>query len=245
MRRYLMLVLSSLLAWTAALSFGQSPIPLESLGPIADLEVEVESQIEILEELLESEESFEDGADDVVRQAFGVLACMGQAIAEHSGNSETKINGPALRDAALMLKRNSDYEEAQEALEAVKDAHSGQASGEHEVEYAWDKLFKMYPMMEEMNARNSKILRILRRPRGNADEPVHATTWAVLSIAMEADTHDVKNDDDLPQWHKMSDEFRTASVKLAEAIRQKDAKEARIWFDKANETCDACHEVFE
>jgi len=62
---------------------------------------------------------------------------------------------------------------------------------------------------------------------------------------MHADTHEVKKDADIPKWHQFSDDFREAAIKLGEAIRAKDKNEGKKWFDKANESCDACHEIFQ
>lgn len=238
-------VLYILLCLVPAFVMADAPVAVtEEIAPIADLELEISEQVERLTGVL-TEEKYEDAKDGEVRQAFGLLACIGQALAEHGKNESVKIQGPALRDAALQFKRKASLEDAQKALEAVKLAVAGQAEGDHAKEYPWNKLINMHPMMEEMNDRNSKILRVLRRPRGKAEEPIHATTWVVLGLAMHADTHEVKNDADIPKWHQFSDDFREAAIKLGEAIRAKDKDEGKKWFDKANESCDACHEIFQ
>ncbi|MEW4488125.1 hypothetical protein AB1L42_08585 [Thalassoglobus sp. JC818] len=228
-----------------ATTFAEAPVPVESVAPVPEIEIEVQSQLETLQKALDDQDGYEDAREGQIRQSFGLLACLGQALAEHDGASETKIQGPALRDAALKFQRKSSLEEAKAAFEQVKLAANGEATGDHSVDHPWNKLINMHPMMEEMNSRNSALLKVIRRPRGKAEEPVHATTWAILALAMQADTHEVKDDAMLPEWNKFSNEFREASLKLAEAIRNKDAKEARKWFDSANQSCDSCHEVFQ
>lgn len=223
----------------------EAPVAVESVANVDDLIVEVGEQVETLQKLLGEADEYEDNREGQIRQSFGLLAVLGQALAEHDESGKSAIQGAALRDAALKFKRKSSLEEALVALEAVKLAHAGKAAGEHEVEHAWNKLINMHPMMEEINSRNSSLLKVLRRPRGKPEEPAHATTWVVLGLAMKADTHEVKNEADLPKWHEQADAFIEASQKLAAAIRAKDAKEGRVWFDKANESCDACHETFQ
>jgi len=143
-----------------------SPVGVtEKIAPLADLKLEVSEQVERLSGVLTAEK-YDDAKDGDVRQAFGLLACLGQAIAEHDQADGAKIQGAALRDAALQYKRKASLEEAQKAFEAVKLAVAGQAEGDHAKEHPWNKLINMHPMMEEMNDRNSKILRVLRRPRG-------------------------------------------------------------------------------
>lgn len=229
----------------AGIAFAQAPVAVEEVAPIAEIVLEVDAQLKTLTELFADESKYDDQREGQIRQSFGLLACLGQAVAEHDQGAATGIQGAALRDAALLFKRQSSLADAKAALEQIQLARAGNATGEHAVEHPWNKLINMHPMMEEMNSRNSAILKVLRRPRGKAEEPVHATTWAILSLAMKADTHEVKNDDDLPKWNQFADEFREASVKLAEAIRAKDGTEGRKWFDQANAACDACHEVFQ
>ena len=225
--------------------FAEAPIPVETVAPLDDVVFEIGAQIESLGEALEDQNGYEDNREYEIRQSFGLLACLGQALAEHNDAGKTKIQGAALRDAALKFRPKSTLAEAKSALEQIKEAQAGESHAEANTEHDWNKLVNMHPMMEEINARNSAILKVLRRPRGNPEEPAHATTWVVLGLAMKADTHEVKDDADLPTWHKHSDAFIEASRQLAEAIRAKDKTAGREWFDKANESCDACHEVFQ
>ncbi len=99
-------------------------------------------------------------------------------------------------------------------------------------------------MMEEINNRNAALVRVIRRPRGREGESAHASTIALLTIAMSADTHEVKDEGDVPAWQEMSDEYLTLMVQVGEAIRAEDGETARTHFDAANETCDRCHEKF-
>lgn len=229
----------------SATVLAEAPISVSKVAPLDDLALEVNEQIELLTKELADADSYDDKKGGKIRQSFGLLACLGQALAEHEAAKETDIQGAHLRDAALKFGKKSTHQEAVSAFEQVKLAASGKATGDASTEHPWNKLVNMHPMMEEINSRNSALLKVLRRPRGKAEEPMHATTWVVLGLAMKADTHEVKNDADLPKWHEQSDAFIEASVKLAEAIRAKDKTEGRKWFDAANNACDACHEVFQ
>lgn len=237
------LLLSCVLAVSLSVTWAESPVAVEGIAPIPDVVFEIKAQVEELSKALAEEEGYEKARTGQVWQSFGLLAVLGQTLAEHEKAEEAGIHGPALRDAALRFQSTSSLEEARQALEAVRQVLAGNVTGEHEVHHPWNKLIGMDPMMEVINGRNSSILRVLRRPRGREDEPVHATTWALLAVAMKADIHQVK-EADLHLWNEYADEFRIASVKLAEAIRAKDRDEARTWFDKANAACDACHEKF-
>ncbi len=238
-------LLTSLLVFSAQIALADAPVAVDTVAPLDDVIFEVNTQIDSLEKSLAKPDEYEKNREGKIRQSFGLLACLGQALAEHSKADQTEIQGAELRDAALTFKRKSSLEDAQAALKKVKLAQAGKAEGDAVREHAWNKLVNMHPMMEEMNSRNSAILKVLRRPRGKAAEPVHATTWVILGLAMKADTHEVEDEADLPTWHKHSDDFIAASVELAKAIRAKDKTAGRKWFDAANESCDACHEIFQ
>lgn len=238
------LIALSLLAAALIPALGEAPAEIETLAPLEDILYEINEKIELLDEQLASADSYEEHREGEVAQAFGVLAVMGQALAEHAKGEQTDISGPALREAALQFSMESSYDEAQAALAAVKEAQAGGGATDAPVEHEWNRLIRMYPMMEEINNRNAALVRVIRRPRGREGEAAHASTIALLSLTMYADTHEVKDDADIPLWQEMSAEYREQMVELAEAIRARDADAARTLFDAANETCDRCHEKF-
>jgi len=220
-----------------------APVPVADVAPLGDLVFEANARIAELEESLATEELYEDLKEDDVRRAFGVLACLGQAIAEHGDADQTDIAGPALRDAALSFSLKSSYQQAKDALRGLQDAKSGEA-GDAVVEHDWAKLINMHPMMEEIEARSGKLVRVVRRPRGKPEETAHTSTLAVLALAMMADTHEVKDEADIPQWKEMSAEYQQLMTQLSDAIRKKDRGTAGKLLTQATESCDRCHDKF-
>jgi len=222
----------------------QSPVPINTIAPLSEIELLVARHFKTLEKSLEEAARFDAAKNKSIRTDFGMLSLLGQAIAEHPDNADSKINGPALRDAALAYQRKGTHTEAQAALAKIQSVLAGEVTGEHVRLHPWNKLINMHPMMEEVNSSSSDILKVLKRTRGKPEEVLPATSWALLAVAMKADTHEVKNPADLPKWNAWSDEFLESSLKLADLIRNKKGEGGREWFDKAHETCNACHEVF-
>lgn len=233
--------------WIVAVSigllsaFGAAPAKVDETAPVADIVLEVDGKIELLDKVLSSEERFQAAKEKDVVQSFGVLACMGQALAEHAGRAEAKFSGPALREAALSFNAEGGLEEARTVLEAVKTARAGGGNTAAPAEHDWDKLVDMHAMMEEINARNARLVPVFRRPRGRPEEAGHASTIAILSLAMEADTSDVSDEADVALWRDWSREYRRKMSAVATAVRAKDGKTGRELFDQANEICDQCH----
>lgn len=224
--------------------WARAPAPIDSIAPIDDLLLEVNGKIKQLDELLASADTFGEQNDGEVWQAFSVLSVIGQAIAEHPQQDAAKFSGPALREAAKKYTKETPYEEAKAILAAVKEAQSGGGAKDAPVEHDWNKLTRMHPMMEEINGRNAKLLAAIRRPRGRPEETAHATTIAILSLAMYADTHEVKDPASVPEWEQLATEYRQQILDARAALKAKDATKARMHFDAATKACDVCHEKF-
>jgi hypothetical protein len=222
--------------------FGKSPVAIEKVASVEELAGDVVSKITEIDELLAGK--YDEKSQTSIRQAAGVLACLGQAIAEHPENSKTKIQGAAVRDTAFVLAETKTQDDAKAALPAVKSAVDGSDTGKHEVEHPWNKLIKMHDMMEEVNTRNSKIRRALKRPKGNLEERQHASTIAILCLAMAVDTHEVKDKTKIPEWEKMSFDYQKAMTELSAALAEKNKEKAEELYAAGNKTCDLCHEAF-
>lgn len=240
--RSLRTVVALCAAFSAVTVLGTSPAPIEQIASVEDIVQEVDAKITLLTGLLETPEKFEGAKDKDVWQGFGVLSVLGQSLVEHPQHADAAFSGAALRDAALKYQRNTPYADAQAALAAAKSARGGEGTGE--ADFAWNKLIRMHPMMEEINSRNAKLIPIFKRPRGKPEEARHAVTIALLALPMYADTHEVKNEADIPAYQALATDFRTAMVGVADAVRKKDGKSARELFDQANAACDTCHEKF-
>jgi len=224
-----------------SIAFATAPAKINDVASADDIVQEVDSKIKLLTGQLETPEKFEAAKDKDVWQAFSVISVLGQALAEHPDQSKAGFDGAALRDAALKYSgRKATYPEATAALTTVTAARNGE--GEGTPEFAWNKLTRMHPMMEEINSRNAKLVAVIKRPRGKPEEVRHATTLALLSLAMQADTHEVKQEAEIPEYQALAAEYRTNMIGVAGALRNKDGNTARDLFDKANAACDKCHE---
>lgn len=228
--------------WSAR---AESPAPVDQVAPVEDITHEIDRVIAKLTELLATAESYEAAKETEVPQNFGTLACLAQALAEHSGNSEVTYDGAGLRTFALMYSAESTHDEAQAALALCAGWVNGTVeSGAPPVAlHPWNELTDRHAMMEEINARNAAIARILRRPQNTPDNVSNASTIAILALAMEADTGFVEGDEaKTALWQELSAEYRNHMVALADAIRtEAGAAVVREHFTAANAACDRCH----
>lgn len=222
---------------------GEKPFKLADVASAKDIAAEAADQKATLAELLEDEQSF-TAEKKPIAQAAGVLAVLGQALAEHPDASSVKIHGADLREAARKVIQSKSHKDAVAGLAGIDEALAGKSSGTAEKEYAWNKLINLHRMMEEFNDRNSKLRRVIRRPNDAEADSRHATTLALLAIAMHADTHEVKKESEIPKWQGWSLDFQQNMTHLATALKKQDADMAKMYYTQSLNSCKECHAAF-
>ena len=243
-RCVLCLAVLALFAGSLLRTDGAAPADVSKVLSVEDLAAEAKDTARKLANAVASQESFDRAIEQkTITRGGGLIACLAQAIAEHKEGKETGIAAAALRDAALGLRGTKKLDDAKSALEKVNAALEGEGD-KAETEFAWNKLINMHRMMEEIEVRQGSLRRTLSRPRRLPRSSGNATVIAVLSLAMEADTHEVKNKDDLPKWADWSKKYREAMSQLAAAMKADEAEKAQGIFKASVEHCDACHEKF-
>lgn len=223
--------------------WGEAPQKVVEIATVDDLVAEINAKVELLGQQLASAETFAKAIEKKeVNQAAGVVACMAQAIVEHPDKAQAKFHAADLRDAAVLLRAAKTFEDASKLFAAVKDAHAGKSDGTAKPEAEWNKLTGQGRMMEEVNSRSATIRRGLRRLQKPDETARDCTTLAILALAMEADTHEVKDPAQLPLWKELSVKYRSEMIAMAKAVRAKDTAKATKHFTAANEACNKCHE---
>lgn len=224
-------------------AWGEAPQKVVEIAAVDDLVAEINAKVELLGQQLSSADAFAKTLEKKeVNQAAGVVACMAQAIVEHPDKAKAKFHAADLRDAAVLLRAAKTFEDATKLFAAVKDTHAGKSAGTAKAEAEWNKLTSQGRMMEEINGRSATIRRGLRRLQKPDETARDCTTLAILALAMEADTHEVKEPAQLPLWKELSVKYRSEMIAMAKAVRAKDTAKATEHFTAANEACNKCHE---
>lgn len=244
MRRFI-LSLSVLAASALCLlpAWGEAPQKIVEIASVDDLVAEINAKVELLGQQTASAEAFAMTVEKKeVNQAAGVVACIAQAIVEHPDKAKAKFHAADLRDAAVALRAAKTFEDATKKFAAVKEAHAGKSAGTAKPEAEWNKLTGLGRMMEEVNSRSSTIRRGLKRLQKPDETARDCTTLAILALAMEVDTHEVKDPTQLPLWKELAVKYRTEMTAMAKAVRAKDTAKATEHFTAANDACNKCHE---
>ncbi|QDU81115.1 Cytochrome C' [Polystyrenella longa] len=238
----LLLLTFSMTAVTSAVA---DEMPVHTL-PVADLKSEADFNVQYVTEVLEKLES-DDKYDDVkkkVKRAGATLAVVAQVIATHPDAESAGVAAADLRDAGIAIRDAQDAAAAKAGLASAIKAYAGEASGTAVSEHEWKGLIGMHDMMEVITYRSSRLRRGVRRLREPQEDKLHAVAIAVLSVPMEADTHEVKDETLIPEWQKMSKASQDLAVKLAKAMAEENEEEAQDLYKSLGETCKACHTQF-
>ncbi len=224
-------------------AWGEAPQKIVEIASVDDLVAEINAKVELLGQQTASAEAFAMTVEKKeVNQAAGVVACMAQAIVEHPDKAKAKFHAADLRDAAVLLRAAKTFDDAKKLFAAVKDAHAGKSAGTAKPDAEWNKLTGLGRMMEEVNSRSATIRRGLRRLQKPEETARDCTTLAILALAMEVDTHEVKDPAQLPLWRELAVKYRTEMTAMAKAVRTKDTAKATEHFTSANDACNKCHE---
>jgi hypothetical protein len=245
------------LAWlTVAMAEPPAPPPirLSKVMSLADLHDEAAAQLTLVKQHLDTKKSYADSAKHELPRAAGLLAVIGQAITEHDSKPATAksadrppIHGPALRDVALKLAASKTHTQALETvptLQAVVNGRSGRSGRNETRQRPWTGLISLHHIMEELNSRNSRLRRAVRRSRDPKLDARNAATMALLGVVVAADTHEVKQKAQLPAWKKYALQFQVNASATAAALRKGDAASVKTRYLKAAKACAACHSDF-
>lgn len=240
-------LLSLCLSVVAVASFAAAPVKIKDVAPGADLVLEADAKIKALEEALSSADKYQEAKAGPLGRDAGVLAALSQAILESEEKPAWKAAAADVRDGAIAIGNAKSFEDAKKGLDGVKAAAAGTAAGA-KPEAEWNKLGKLGAVMKEVNARNGKLRRAVRKLPEKEEELAQtardASVLAVLALVTHEDTHEVKNDSDKPLWQQQSKDFQKEMTAAAAAFKGKDLAGAKKAFDAANKACNECHKKF-
>lgn len=246
MKRFcLTLGLAMLYAGSVVPAFAAAPAKVSEIITVEELVAEAKERVAKLGESVANEEAFKKALEEKsVGRDSGVLAVTAQAITEHDKGKDSGIAGPTLRDAALALRKTKSFDEAKAAVVKAQGALAGKADVTAVAEHPWAKLTGMHAMMDEIESRQQKVRRALAKPRDLPKSSQHAAVIAMLALAMEEDTHEVKKPDEIPQWKAMAKDYRDTLSKVATGMRANKPDDASNAFNGSAKICTACHEKF-
>lgn len=195
---------------------------------------------------LDEAADYGDEQKEALRRDANALVVVAATLALHDDESPNKAKAAAVAIAAKDLSRaNRDHAAASAALEKVTAAwESGAAEPP-----TWERMASLGALMNEVNVVNARVRRTLssernftRRGEGSLGD---LATLAMIANASIYDTHEVKNEEQLPFWFELMSEFRNQATALRQAVEAKDYEAAQEALSGMQTACDECHSEFE
>jgi len=216
--------------------------PLSTLAPAADLEVAAQNYLTKLQGFLTDEATFGKNKDQLSQKANAVVA-LAQTLGNYDGKNKFQAGAVEMMKAAADLAKAGDYAAAKTAHDALAAATA--KTGDAAAAPKWEKAARLGKLMHETAEVNSRLRRNVRRfARTKSDSAEDAAVLLAFAQATIHDTHEVKNQADLPKWYAMAEEMRNSAAALSKAAHGGDEAGFKAALDKLGKNCDACHEVF-
>lgn len=227
------------------------------LPPVSDLVSQVSAYVERIEKHvddLDGSPRFVEDADVLFRDA-NTLAMIALALGLAEDDNPYKKSAPAIVHAALQLEKVKNFDQAGQALAALKKSLTAEgAAGMKTVPLRWDaKIGSLGPMMKAVPNINTLVKRNLRTEpmlkRGVKRVTAGSAVLAVIgqgSLPVAADT--IKPTA-VKQWKQQCEIFRDASLGLNRAAREYEAgkgsfEDVQNAYETLSDTCDMCHKIF-
>jgi len=219
------------------------PRKIADIVTVDDLTLEISAKLAELEPWLATDDAFAENKKRIA-QAASMLVVAAQALVEHEQESDLKPHAADLRDAGIQIARAEKQAAAAVGYAAAQAALAKTSPKTATAEYDWAKLVRQRPIMEETETRMQQLQRALRRSKDPAAESRLAAVIALASLPTIADTHEVKDPAQLPEWDRLAQLMVDQMTETATAIRNKDSLAAQASFKAARNTCVECHRQF-
>ena len=220
------------------------PPKVSSYAPAEDLVNQADAYIKSLEKVVGSEEDYNDRQDKIAKDS-NTLVIIALALGLHDQPNKYKGSAGALINAAQEVAAAKDYESAQKAVAAVKDAAKGKQKSD--VELKWEKVASLPELMKQVPLINTKLKMKLKKKKFKKKAKDTAGYTAVLAVIAQgtmADTSATNSDEQVKQWREFSAAARDLAGEVNAAIHKGDEKAAGEAMKKLNISCEDCHEVF-
>jgi cytochrome c556 len=247
-RSFILLCVVLLGAFVAGAKFASeppAPPKVSTFAPAADLISQVEYYQKRMETALASEADFDEAKQARIVKDASVMAVLAQHLAMHDTDHPLKGSAAAAAQAAQKLITATDFKSASESYRELENALAGKGP---DVEAKWGKVAAMGQLMKQVSVINASLKRGLQpsRLKSQAKKTTgESATLAAIANSLLFDTHEVKNEADMPDWYDYSAEFRESAGALNAAIKTGQVAKVSPALKRMSTSCDTCHKKFQ
>lgn len=232
-------------------------LKISTFASAADLAAEVNFLIVDLDKAVATEEEFKSQVEGRFIRDGNTLALLAVALGIHDQDNPLKSHAKAIAAAAQKLAHTKDFSTTKQtdedlkacfaattqAITDLKAALDGSNVGD---ELKWSKVAKLNGLMkDQVPAINNNLKKSLRRFKKRAEEAsANAATMALIAENAKLYVADTKKPANGEEWTEFAAQMRAAAVELAAKSHAGDETGAKAAMDKLDQSCHACHKVF-
>jgi hypothetical protein len=240
-----LVVSGSLLAAAVALASPPASPPVSKFAPIDDLAGQIEQYVKDIDTALANPAEYDEVKQARVRKQAHTLCVLAMSLGLHDEDHPLKAAAASVIQASQNLAGSADKADAAvSARDALKAALAGGGSpGELE----WKRVAAQGQLMKQVTTLNARLKRSTmpaRFQRMSKEAAGDAAVLAAIAQSLLYDTHEVKNEAELPQWYELAAQFRETAAALNLACRAGDQAQAAALIKRLNQNCHSCHTVF-
>ncbi|MBX7168543.1 MAG: hypothetical protein K1X74_19555 [Pirellulales bacterium] len=217
--------------------------PVSKFAPAADLAAALEKLVDDCSKATASADSYKNAQTKVRRDAHSMLA-LAQCLGLHDEDHPLKAHAPAIAAAASQLAAAKSQAEAAAGAEAVKAALDGKGPADAPA-LKWEKLASQGQLMKQVTSLNSRLKRGVQRFDRQATEIAQLSAlMAAIAQVSVADTHEVKDPQQVGRWYELCGQWREACGALNTAAHAADLAAAKAAIERIETSCKDCHAAF-
>ena len=213
-------------------------------APAADLGRQLKLSIADLEKAVATEEEFKGQVEGRFANDANTIALLALALGLHDAENPYQSKAVAVSEAAKKLRAAKDYAGTKKAIEGLKAAAEGDGQGAGQLK--WGKVSELGDLMKsQVPAVNNKLKTNLRHFKKRAEDlAACAATMALIAENAKLYVGDTALPTEGKKWDEFAAGMRSAAVDLAAKAHAGDEAGAKSAMDKLDESCHACHKVF-
>jgi hypothetical protein len=197
-----------------------------------------------LKETVGAEADYDEAKQTRINRDANTVAVIAQHLGMHDSDNPLKKSAGGVIKAAQAMTTATDHKTASAAYADLEKAMAGGSSAD---QAKWGKVAAMGQLMKQVNVINPALKRGLQPARIKSQAKTtagHTATLAAIANSLLFDTHEVKNEADLPSWYEYSVEFRESAHGLNTAIKSGETAKVSSALARMNRSCDTCHKKF-
>jgi hypothetical protein len=219
------------------------------------LEDEVKSIAIELGKLITTPSSFRDGAHQIARREFSMLAVLMAVIGEYDGEVRWQRDAPQARDlfarAAANAKAGSlaAFQQAQQRLADLQQLVRGDRLAADQTSARttdWGTIVDRLPLMDRLRIAEEEGLATgtesLSELRARGDRLRHEAE--LMALIAEVLTRGGMPDAEDADYTALSRQLQQAALAIVEGVKREDLESARRAIGEVNQSCNACHERY-